>query len=374
MNYFEGGNELLPKGELIQDVAKRERYAEIVKETISELYSNARYWEFFKTFNEESVHEFITEYASRKSYYLINGTRLVTKKEREQFRFRDLAENCLWEIQQKKLFNLQAEWRAGLIELEGIEVTRDFYCWEKAIRKCQLLTPVSSIELNLYMDYLESGLYHEKPWYYHWQDYDSIRNSSDCPGVVPAWYSFYDSRMGTGYLMMLPDLKGVEEKHYVSVWRQINGKDPAQDIQEDVMFQGSGPDLFLNYETLDFFIKTFENRHLLQFFQAAEKQPKDVTDDAQLQDALRILQKADKPVKLPEADDWKQSVIKGAAHFKTNQIFSNLPIVFDEYLFRIKSNIAFPEHDDDQIYQEYLAFTTLYRQQVKEGKRLSEQI
>src|SRR5689334_17752666 len=157
MSYFEGGNELLPNGELIPDLSKRERYAEIVKDTIRELYGNARYWEFFKTFNEESVHEFITEYASRKAYYLINGNRLVTKKEREQFRFRDLAENCLWEIQQKKLFNMQVEWRAGLIELNDVEVTRDFYCWEKAIRKCNLITPVSANELSLYMDYLESG-------------------------------------------------------------------------------------------------------------------------------------------------------------------------------------------------------------------------
>ena len=372
MSYYEGGNDLLPKGEIIQDVARKERFEEIVKNTIKELYGNARYWEFFKTFSEESVHDFIIEYASKKAYYLINGNQLVSKKEREQFLFRDLAENCLWEIQQKKLFNLQAEWRAGLIDLNGVEVTRDFYCIEKAIRKCTFLSPVTASELNIYIDYLESGEYHEKTWFYHWQDYDSIKNANENKEVVPAWYRYYDSKMGTDYLMLLPDKKGEEEKQFLAAWRKQNGVQHELEMQEDEIYQGTGPDLNMNYETLDFFIKTFENKNLLNYFQSAEKKPKDVSDEALLQDALRLLQKAETNVRLPDAPDWKQSVIKGATLYKTNQIFANLPIVFDEYLFRIKSGIAFPESDDESIYQEYLAFTTLYRQQVKEGKILTE--
>ena len=136
------------------------------------------------------------------------------------------------------------------------------------------------------------------------------------------------------------------------------------------MYPGSGPALHLNYETLDFFIRTFENKNLLNYFQAAEKKPKDVSDEVLLQDALRLLQKAETNVVLPEADDWRQSIILGAAQYKTGQIFANLPVVFDEYLFRIHSGISFPEPDDMNLYQEYLAFTALYRQQVKEGREL----
>jgi hypothetical protein len=179
--------------------------------------------------------------------------------------------------------------------------------------------------------------------------------------------------MGTGYLMMLPDIKGAEEKHYLSVWQKFNGKNHAHDVQDEIVFTCNGPNLHLNYETLDFFIKTFENRNILQYFQAAEKKPKDIHDDSMLQDALRILQRAEVPVRLPVAEDWRESVIKGAAAYKINQIMINLPIVYDEYLFRIKSEIAFPETEDQHVFQEYQAFTTLYRQQVKEGKKLSEE-
>lgn len=371
MNYSDGGNDLLPKGEIIKDVAGKERYEEIVKNTIKDLYSNARYWEFFKTFNEESVHDFITEYASKKAYYLVNGNLLVSRKEREQFLFRDMAENCLWEIQQKKLFNIQAEWRAGLIEQEGIEVTRDFYCIEKSIRNCRFLPVVTAGELSMYMDYLESGFYSEKTWFYHWQDYDSIKNAGDCKEAVPAWYRYYDSKMGTDYLMLLPDKKGEEEKKYLEAWKLHHGSGQAINSDEGI-FQPTGPDLHLNYETLDFFIKTFESRNLLNYFQAAEKQPAVISDEALLQDSLRILQKAEIKVQLPPTRDWKEAIIKGAAQFKTDQILSNLPNVFDDYLFRINSGISFPEADDKTIYQEYMAFTLLYREQVREGQALCE--
>jgi len=370
MSQFSGSRGSGLPGEMISDESKRAKYEEIVKDTIRELYSNARYWEFFKTFNEESVHDFITEYASKKAWYLINGERIVAKKEREQFRFRDLAENCFWEIQQKKLFNMQAEWRAGLIEIEGIEVTRDFYCWEKAISRCPFLEPVTASELNVYMDYLESGLFAEKNWFYNWQDYESFNNQNSGPDATPAWYRYYDSKFGTDYLLMLPDKKGGEEKKYLKAFRENNPDYNVTDETEEEIFSGPGPNLYLNFETLDFFIRTFENKNLLGYFSAAETKPEDANVEAELQDAFRILKRANETVRLPEHEDWKQAVINGAANYKIKRIMANLPYVFDEYLFRIKAGIAFSDNENELVFQEYNSFAIVFRQQVLEGKKL----
>lgn len=369
--FADGKGERIPK-ELNPDPVRRARYEEIVKDTIRELYGNARYWDFFKSFNEESVHDFITEYASKKAWYLLNGDRMLSKKEREQFKFRDLAEKCFWEIQQKKLFNMQAEWRAGLIDIEGIEVTRDFYCWEKSITTCPFLEPVTSAELSLYMDYLESGTYIEKSWFYSWQDYESYNHINGGPDATPAWFKYYDSKIGTDYLLMLPDKKGDEEKKYLKSWRNVN-KDPnIESINEEEILTGSGPHLYVNYETLDFFINTFENKNLLGYFKASEIKPQDATIEAELQDAFRILNRANETVSLPPDADWRQAVIRGAIQYKIKRILANLPFVFDEYLFRLKTGISLNETEDDSVYQECLAFTSVYRQQVKEGKRIFE--
>ena len=358
--------------ELIPDAARRARYEEIVRDTIRELYSNARYWEFFKTFNEESVHDFITEYASKKAYYLLNGERILAKREREQFRFRDLAEQCFWEIQQKKLFNMQAEWRAGLIEIDGIEVTRDFLCWEKAISRCPFLEPVKSSEVDLYMDYLESGNYSEKNWFYNWQDYEAFGLSHSGQDVTPSWYKYYDSKNGTDYLMMLPDKKGNQEKEYLKVWREKNSGYNVDGINEEEFLSGNGPSLYINFETLDFFIRTFENKNLLEYFKAAENKPENSATDAELQDAFRILNRANETVKLPEDPDWRQAVIRGAAAYKTKRILANLPYVFDDYLFRKKTGIAFSDNEDEALYKEHVAFAAIFKQQVNEGRKLVE--
>lgn len=373
MNQFSEGS-LPGRSDAAQtDPVRRSRYEELVRDTIRELYSNARYWEFFKGFNEESVHDFITEYASKKAWYLLNGERLLLKKEKEHFRFRELAEKCFWEIQQKKLFNLQAEWRAGLIELPGVEVTRDFLCWEKSIATCPFLDPVTPNELSFYMDYLESGMQSDKNWFYNWQDYDTYRHAENCPEAIPAWYRYYDSKFGTDYLMMLPDKKGEEEKLYIREWRKQNSSNPEAEVTEEELLTGPGPNLYVNYETLDFFISTFESRNLKDYFLAAELKPEDATNDAELQDALRILSRAGKNVTLPKAADWREAIITGAAQYKTRRIMANLPFVYDEYLFRLKNGIAQRPTDDDQAYQEYVAFTTLYRHQVSEGRKIAEQ-
>ncbi|MBK8416028.1 MAG: hypothetical protein IPL22_16890 [Bacteroidetes bacterium] len=373
MNQFSEGS-LPGRSDATQtDPVRRTRYEELVRDTIRELYSNARYWEFFKGFNEESVHDFITEYASKKAWYLLNGERLLLKKEKEHFRFRELAEKCFWEIQQKKLFNLQAEWRAGLIELPGVEVTRDFLCWEKAIATCPFLDPVTPNELSFYMDYLESGMQSDKNWFYNWQDYDTYRHAENCPEAIPAWYRYYDSKYGTDYLMMLPDKKGEEEKLYIREWRKQNSSSQEAELHEEELLTGPGPNLYVNYETLDFFISTFESRNLKDYFLAAELKPEDETNDAELQDALRILSRAGKNVTLPKATDWREAIIAGAAQYKSKRIMANLPFVYDEYLFRLKNGIAQRPTDEDQAYQEYIAFTTLYRHQVNEGRKITEQ-
>jgi hypothetical protein len=367
MDLFSAGHRPSFRDRFRPDEGKRERYEEMVHEIIRELYSNASYWEFFDTFSEESVHDFIPDYAARKAWYLLNGPLLLRKKEREQFRFRDLAEKCFWEIQQKKLFNLQCEWRAGLAEPEGVRVTRDFYCLEKKIRNLDLLSPVTADEVCMYIDYLKSGLYAEKKWYVNWQDYDTFRNCGENSGDIPAWYQFHDQKTGSGYLALLPDRKGEEEMKCMQALRD-NSTEAAGDMMAG--HDGLKPELAGNYETIEFFISTFESRKLLSWFRAAEKKPTDQDAEAQLQDAWRILNLAEKPVKLPDAADWKEAVIKGAFQYKTSQIAMHIPLIFEEYLLRMRSGILYDEEGEDESLREIEAYALLYWQQVEEGKRM----
>jgi hypothetical protein len=345
----------------------KEKYQDIIKETIDELYANPRYWDFFQMFSEESVHDFIVEYATKKAWVLVNGDRMVTKGNNEDLIYHETAWNCLWEIQQLKLFRLQTAWRAGMTELQGIEVTRDFLCWEKNISCCPYIEPISMTELNHYMDYVRSDMFEMKNWLYDWQDYDIFKNKGNGHDLSPAWYRFNKGFSGMDHLELLPDIKGQEEKAYLEIWKRHYKKqlDPT-----DLPSGRTLPDLYMNYETLDFFIKTFESKRLIHCFEAVESKPEAIGKETELQDALRVLNRSTERIELPHANDWKESVIMGARNHRRKKILAHLPAVFENYLFRVSQGIGFEGQHDSIIYQEYLDNTLAYRETVREGRML----
>jgi hypothetical protein len=340
-------------------------FEKLVKETISQLYAEHRYRDFFSGFTEDSVHDFIAEYAVLRSWYTVNGPNLRARKEREAFRFQDLAIHGLWEIQQKKLFNLQAEWRAGLIRIPGVAVSAEISMWEKSISTCPYIEPVTHAEFNLYLNYLASGTYSDKSWVFGWQDYDSFRNCGH--ELIPAWYRHYDAANGTGYLLVLPDKQGLLEQRALRAFQNAFKTGPHQPANNS-----NKPELSFNYESLHFFIKNFETPRLLDCFLSNEQRPEETERDAELHAALRVLQSAEGAVALPESADWRESVIRGAADYKALHVARAMRQIYDDYLFRLASGIApLSPHDDAESFAELKAMAELTRHQFEEGSKLS---
>jgi len=356
-----GGQSSIPKNPF------KEKYQDTIKETIDELYSNSRYWDFFGMFSEESVHDFIVEYATKKAWLMVNGDRMVAKSNSEELIYHETAWNCLWEIQQLKLFRLQTAWRAGLTELHGVEVTRDFMCWEHNISLCPFLEPVNITELNHYMEYVKSDSFEVKNWLYGWQDFDMYRNQGGGHDLSPAWYRFNKGFSGMDHLELLPDLKGDEERKYVQAYKKHHRK-----LNEfhDLHFSKNLPDLYLNFETMDFFVRTFETKSLQRSFESVEMRPESVGRETELQEALRTLNRASEKIELPQCDDWKDSVILGARNHRRKKILEHLPAVYDSYVFRLSNGIGFDGQHDQRVYQEYLDNTLSYREMVREGRIL----
>lgn len=361
MNDGMGGQSSIPKNPF------KEKYQNIVKETIEELYASPRYWDFFGMFSEESVHDFIVEYATKKAWLMVNGDRMVFKSNNEELVYHEMAWNCLWEIQQLKLFRLQTSWRAGLSDLPEVEVTRDFLCWEHNISRCPLVEPVSINDLNQYMEYVKSDLFEIKNWLYDWQDYEMYRNKGNGHDLSPAWYRFNKGFSGMDHLELLPDLKGEEERRYVLAYKQHHRN---QIDFAEFQLSKNLPDLYLNFETMDFFVRTFEKSSLIRSFETVEKRPDSAGRETELQEALRILNRATESIELPCCADWKDAVIMGARNHRRKKILEHLPAVYDNYLFRISNGIGFDGQHDQAIYQEYLDHTMSYRDMVREGKIL----
>ena len=88
----------------VQQQFDEEIRMEIIRQqTEQELRINPTYHLFFCNYNERSVDAFIRNYARKKANYITKGPSYMKAQEHEQLKYKVLAEEALWAIQQKKL-------------------------------------------------------------------------------------------------------------------------------------------------------------------------------------------------------------------------------------------------------------------------------
>lgn len=354
----------------VSDQAKQEIELKLKEEILiyqvkEELYCKGRYRIFFDHYDEESIHAFIDAYARRKAFYLLNGPQILNDEEAGQLYFRNLADHFIWEIQQKKLFNLQCLWRAGQLKIDKVEVTKDFLLLESKIKNCGLVKHITEAEMKLYIDYILSDDYADTDHVTTWQDYEYIKagNRLLFP-AVPAWYGFYDKAMETGNLLTLPDSKGEKENYYLNLLENENN-----DISESE--KEKQPVLELNYKSLEFFINTFEDKQIAKYFNAAEKNHHDLNQNGELDEALYLLQLSDENIAVQQNSNWKEAVINAANNFKKKKITEVLMQVFDEYKMRLKTGIPFYNENDLLRQQLIKVQVDKYKQKILKARQLN---
>lgn len=368
----------------IQEKFNEEIKAELIRnQTEDELRNNPVIQQYFSKFDKNSVDGFIRNYAVKKSVYVTQGPVIINSREQQELKFKVLAEEALWSIQQKKLFNLQCQWRAEQIKLKGIEHSAQFFLLSANIQHCPYITPISRVELDLYINYLESGNVGNLYWLDSWQDYESFKSDhlhfidaddSDRNMMatrIPAWYSFYDYHMGTDILMTLPDTRGEKEKKYRSLAR----KHQSQEIKKQNLTRKHDRRPFINpfdNNVIENFINEFEDKKLFKYFKAVEGFNNKLEANIDVEEAINTLKQACEAISLNSSEDWREAIIESAKNFELKQIASILPVVFQEYHFRRESGINYSLSEIDKKKTEsafQLCETT--RKQILLGRMLS---
>jgi len=371
-------NELLAH---LQEQFEEEIRTEIIRQkTEDDLRSSPIYHEFFSQFNPSSVDQFIRSYAKRKAFYLTRGNDYVNQQEQTSLRYMMIAEDCLWSIQQKKLFNLQCQWRAEQIRLKGIEHSTQFQFLSANIQHCPYITPVSKAEIELYIRFIRSGMATLVLSYDNWQDYEAFKaeyQSGTIPAVdddveshMPPWYRFYDEYMGTGSLLDLPNIRGEKENRYRSIARKKQLEQLKKNSQPRKV---DGRPYLSIYDTelVESFVRRFEDRKTLKFCQAVESFQQNLDDNIELEDALETLKQAQTEIAVRSHPDWKQAVIEAARQYELLQVASILPMVHQEYSLRVENGINFPQSLIDKKREEYaFQLCETARQQIMEGRSI----
>jgi hypothetical protein len=320
----------------------------------AELEANPVFQKMLERAYPNNRQSFVEEYAGRKVHWMEYAEHHRKWLEREDLQWVEKANDCLDQILQKKLFDAQCLWRAEQLEIKEVDVTMDFIYWQQNIRACPFIAPIEQADLDIYMQYLQSSNFEmELGFLQQWQDHEGITEAyrSD-EGHVPEWYEFHNSRTGLGIYMTLPDIRREKEEFYLGLWRQKHKQDVAQRVEAEAKAKAENPDAptppdklpMLNFHVdgwMKWFVETFEDKDTIAAFRSNAKSMRDSDEDEQLEDDLRLLARADRPVPMQGWFDWKEAVHRAADSYGRIRIMEAMPDAFEQYRLHIELGLGF---------------------------------
>jgi len=364
---------------LPKDESEKKKLFQKLEEQFQEEIRNSEHaQQYFSNYGSVYISSFIKSYAAKKihlaqcySYYADK----YHEKEISELSFQKKAENALEVILQKKLFNMQLLWRAGQLEIDGIKTSYEFNFWERHILSCPFIEPVQKKEVELMKDYLMQSAEEEDfdRFYHSWQNYDEItkRSNDGSMDEVPEWYEFYDLRMGTGVLLILPNRKGEKEDFYLRLVHKESTKDkPPQVYQPQKPILFSGPeelyDFSKYFETDKYFIALFKyyNYH----YEQENRNPN--YDD--INGAVELLFSADRPVYLNSNLTWDNAIMAAAKEYSNTKTAEMLDFVYEQYL--MMKDLGISGHETREEVEEAWAKDFLinyFRTNIPKGKLLN---
>ncbi len=340
---------------------------------LQEIQADKRIEEYFKEYEEWDSKPFIETYAKKKSWFVSESMKYRKYWEVSHHHFYDIAYQYFWAIQQKKLFNLQCQWRAELITLPGIEIAYDFESWSDEIERCPFLELVTEDEVELLNEFFSNGEYHSFKWFSEWQDYTTYKREleEDAKAIrYPDWYEFYDMRRGTGELLSLPNIRGKKEKIYLDLCHkeEIRLKKEAGTYQEPKPYIPKKRIPYTNQFMIDF-IKRFEKIEIQEYMLRHVKSDEEADIDDAYENAVYVLSYAEELVPVEFHENWKIGVIEAAERFETEQMLKGLREVYRDYQFRNVTGIQHPPtHDGTSV---CLGISNHYKQNIIKGRILN---
>jgi hypothetical protein len=361
------------------DALEKQKYLKQLEECFyNELKSSETAQAYFNNYRPDCIETFIKTYATRK-VHLVQCQEFYSghyhEKEISELHFQKKAGEMLELILQKKMFNLQLRWRAGQLVIDGVDITYDFEFWGKHVLACPFIPAITRREVELIKEYLlqfnEDDEIDEH--YYSWQDYDELTRKSE-DGLMddyPGWYEFYDSRMGTGALLILPDHKGTMENFYLDLIRKPLLENYIPSVNPE-----PAPYLFAWREDLFDFAKHFETdkyfRALFKYYRYYDEKENRRPNYDDLEQAIRFLLKADRPVYLKAHLTWDNAILAAVKEYQNTKIVEALDFAYEQYL--LMRDLGFSmgktleevkaEYDNNDIVK-------IYRKNILDGRLLN---
>ncbi len=340
----------------------------------NELMANTAVQEYFAGFMPSSVESFINTYITYKALWKKYGSFYEQLQEKKDLYWTEQAFEHLAVIQQKKLFDKQCLWRADKLKIPGIEISCDFRLWQYNILNCPFIDPITKEELDVYLQYLHNGNADiDLDGGIGWQNFEAIIEGVETEGEmedIPLWYQYHNIYTGNDALMRLPDVRGEKEEFYLQLWRDKTNKEAAEKIESTIPKPIADDRPYLMYHTeglVDWFVKTFENKEIIQCYKGFELGELDNNDtEERIMECVRVLLEANEPVPIAAHDNWIEALFQATDTHELKKLSEMLPQALDQYLFNLSLGIGFAQKK-----QNWLDIRIMTANGILEGRKLN---
>ena len=301
-----------------------------------QLETEPRFQDFFKDYESKSVEEFIQQYGWKKEMWAENGAYYVQRQEANDMRWYYKCLHIVSLIKQKQLFDLQCRWRAGEMELPGMEICFDFNLWSHNIMKLDFLPPVEELDIEMYLNFLGGN---PDPYTGHmfenWQNYDGFR--AEYLGIedwytadMPDWYEYHNGVTGNGSLFLLPDVRGEREDFYRKLAVEEMQENAAAEAAKNPEPKPEKLPSMMNHlpyvnpaeehDLVKELMAEFEPPEMLDYYKEVVKQEKKKYDKRDLEPLLDMFLDAGEPIIMQPYADWQESFRNAALKFRVKRI------------------------------------------------------
>ncbi len=337
-----------------------------------ELEDNPAVQAYFDEYRGNPMKSFIDNYLNTKYLSHQYGDMYKKMVESKQERYINEAHRQLEYILQKQLFDMQCLWRAGQLDIAGIEVTNDFKVWEADILNCPFLEAISKDDIAMYQTFLDQKnldpAYLDN--YLEWQNYDEIKesytlNNDDEYQIMPDWYEFHNNRTGKGSLLLLPDHKGEQESFYIKIFRDNEAKNSEKPINiiptDDRPFLSS-----YDNEVIKFFVNTFEDSESQKKYKYYIEGSKN-SDNYDLKNTIDCIVNADDLIPVESHFNVLEAIDIAYNSYYLKKIAEHLPMAYEQYLFSKKMGFDFESKKDSF----YISLSNDLKQIILAGRKLN---
>lgn len=356
-------------------------FEELKNKFYGEIKKNRYLHNYFDTYNTDSVESFMLNYATKKAHLAENYSYYINEiYQYKELEYREITEKTFNLILQKKLWNMQLQWRANQIDIKEIRVTWDFLFWSRNISSCPFLPKVTASEVEILKQFLSDSSFMNQTdgWYYNWQNYDELMYKDEDDDIsLPEWYEFYDNHMGTGLLLQLPNLRGEKEDYYGDIGRQYFLEKSKKEIKDPPpTYAEIPPHIFSDSKEMLKFAQTFEeDKHFVELFNLNnelynQRSTENEISDFEIDKAIDLLKEAEFPVQINGGSDWRKAIVQCSQQYLNSIVINEIDTVFEEY--KMLSEIGLSKNDNESILNEYDndSLTDIIIRNVLKGREL----